>query len=161
MTDFKHLKLIAYDFDGVMTNNKVYIDQHGNEMVRVNRADGLGVAGIKEIGIEQLIISTEKNKVVKMRAEKLGLPVYQGVDDKKHALNKICKERDVHLSDVAFVGNDINDLEVMRFAGMSICPKDAHNIILESTDIVMNCCGGDGVIREIYNLIIEKNKVKS
>ena len=82
----KKIKLIVYDFDGVMTNNKVYIDQNGNEMVAVNRADGLAIAEIKKIGIEQIIISTEKNKVVSVRARKLDIPCAQGIDNKKDYL---------------------------------------------------------------------------
>ena len=79
------IELIVYDFDGVMTDNKVYIDQNGNEMVQVSRADGLGVAEIKKMEIEQIIMSTETNPVVSARAIKLDIPSFQGLDNKKDA----------------------------------------------------------------------------
>ena len=79
------IKLLVYDFDGVMTDNKVYIDQHGNEMVQVSRADGLGVSEIQKLGIQQLILSTEMNPVVGARAKKLALYCLQGVDIKAQA----------------------------------------------------------------------------
>jgi YrbI family 3-deoxy-D-manno-octulosonate 8-phosphate phosphatase len=85
-----NIKIIYYDFDGVMTDNKVYADQNGNEMVQVNRADGLGIAEIKKLGIKQIIISTEKNPVVSARANKLGIPCLQGIENKKDALINYC-----------------------------------------------------------------------
>ena len=84
------IKLIVYDFDGVMTDNKVYLDQSGNETVRVNRADGLGVSEIKKKGIEQIIISTETNPVVSKRADKLGISCLQGIENKK-SLRACCR----------------------------------------------------------------------
>ena len=87
--NINELKLIVYDFDGVMTDNKVYIDHSGNEIVQVNRGDGLGISEIKKLGIKQIIISTEKNKVVSARARKLGIDCLQGIDDKKHTLVNI------------------------------------------------------------------------
>tara|TARA_Y100000996_G_scaffold412752_1_gene399555 strand:+ start:1173 stop:1634 length:462 start_codon:yes stop_codon:yes gene_type:complete len=150
------LKLLVYDFDGVMTDNKVYIDQNGIESVQVNRADGLGVSEIKKLGLKQLIISTEKNSVVGSRAEKLKIPFLQGIDDKKSSLIKYCKEINIDLRDVGFVGNDINDKEVMEIVGVSICPYDAHKDIIHISDKILKSKGGDGVVREILDLIINK-----
>jgi YrbI family 3-deoxy-D-manno-octulosonate 8-phosphate phosphatase len=92
-----NIKIIYYDFDGVMTDNKVYADQNGNEMVQVNRADGLGIAEIKKLGIKQIIISTEKNPVVSARANKLGIPCLQGIENKKDALINYCRENNITL----------------------------------------------------------------
>ena len=86
-----YIELIIYDFDGVMTDNKVYVDQNGNEMVQVNRADGLGVAGIKKLGIDQIIISKEGNSVVSERARKLGIKAHQGIDNKQSIYNNSIK----------------------------------------------------------------------
>ena len=112
----KNLKLFVYDFDGVMTDNKVYIDQNGKEMVQVNRADGLGIAEIKKMGIKQIIISTEKNPVVSARANKLEIPCLQGVENKKYALTDYCQKNDIQILQVAYVGNDINDKDAMAIA---------------------------------------------
>ena len=147
------IKLVVYDFDGVMTNNKVYIDQNGNEIVQVNRADGLGVAEIKKMDIEQIIMSTETNPVVSARAIKLDIPCFQGLDNKKDALLDYSKKNDIDLKKVAYVGNDLNDKDAMAIAGFSFCPADAHETIKEISDHIFKRNGGDGVIRELLNII--------
>ena len=138
-----------------MTDNKLYIDQDGREMVQVNRADGLGIAEIQKLGIEQIIISTEKNPVVTARANKLKIPCLQGVTDKKYALTDYCQKNDIQILQVAYVGNDINDKDAMAIAGFSFCPADAHETIKEISNHVLKRNGGDGVIRELLDLIKE------
>ena len=145
------IKLLVYDFDGVMTDNKVYVDQNGNEMVQVSRADGLGIAEIRKLGIQQMILSTETNTVVSARAKKLDLFCLQGVDNKAQALTEYCNVHQISLSDVAYVGNDINDLEVMKLVGMTFCPADAHSSIKEITQYILGSKGGEGVSREIFD----------
>ena len=157
LSSFK-LKLLVYDFDGVMTDNKVYLDQEGNEIVQVNRSDGLGVSEIKKIGIEQIIISTEKNVVVSKRASKLGIFCLQGIDNKKKALINYCNKKRFNLNNVGFVGNDINDKEAMEIAGVKFCPSDSHECIKDISDIILNTKGGDGVIRELMDLLIKIKK---
>lgn len=151
------IKLIVYDFDGVMTDNKVYINQNGDEMVQVNRSDGLAVGEIKKMGIDQIIISTEINTVVQSRANKLGIKCFNAIDDKKSVLIKYCQKNNINLNDVAFVGNDINDENAMIIAGIKICPADAHDKIIIISDIVLKSKGGDGVIRELMDLISKYN----
>ena len=138
-----------------MTDNKVYIDQNGNEMVQVNRADGLGVVEIKKMEIEQIIMSTETNPVVSARAIKLDIPCLQGLDNKKDALLDYSKKNDIDLKKVAYVGNDINDKDAMAIVGLTFCPADAHEIIKEISDQVFKRNGGDGVVRELLDLIKE------
>jgi 3-deoxy-D-manno-octulosonate 8-phosphate phosphatase (KDO 8-P phosphatase) len=152
---FNDIKLIVYDFDGVMTDNKVFIDQSGNEMVKVNRGDGLAISEIKKIGIKQIIISTEVNPVVNKRASKLRIPYIQGVIDKRQELINYCTNNKIDLKNVAYVGNDINDLEVMKIVAYSICPSDAQQEIKNIVDLVIKKNGGDGVIRELLNIINE------
>ena len=147
------IKLIVYDFDGVMTNNKVYVDQNGNETVQVNRADGLGISEFKKLGIEQIIISTETNPVVSARAKKLGINCLQGIENKKTALSEYCNKNNISLQNVAYVGNDINDKEVMGIAGKTYCPADAHDNIKSISDYILKTNGGDGVIRELLDFI--------
>ena len=147
--------LIVYDFDGVMTDNKVYVDQHGNEMVQVNRADGLGISEIRKLGIQQIILSTETNTVVSARAKKLNLFCLQGVDNKAQALTEYCNVHQISLSDVAYVGNDINDLEVMKLVGITFCPADAHVSIKEISQYILESKGGEGVSREILDQLTE------
>ena len=147
------LSLIVYDFDGVMTDNKVYVDQNGNEMVQVNRADGLGIAKIKKLGINQIIISTEKNPVVSARASNLGIQCLQAINNKKNALINYCKTNKIDLKQVAYVGNDINDKEAMEITGITFCPADSHKNIKTISNHVLNTNGGNGVIRELYDFI--------
>jgi 3-deoxy-D-manno-octulosonate 8-phosphate phosphatase (KDO 8-P phosphatase) len=147
------IKCIFYDFDGVLTNNKVFIDQNGNEMVEVNRSDGLGVSEIKKLGIEQIILSTETNLVVSYRADKLGIECLQGIEDKRDALKSYCDEHKIDLINVAFIGNDTNDKSVMKFIKKSFCPSDAHPDIKKIAKTILNCKGGQGVAREMLDII--------
>jgi len=147
------IDLFVYDFDGIMTDNMVYVDQLGNEMVQVNRADGLAISEIKKIGIKQIIISTEKNPVVSARAKKLDIICLQGIDNKKDTLFKYCQENKIDLQKVAYVGNDINDLDAMEISGITFCPSDAHESIFNISDHILNSMGGYGVIREIFDII--------
>ncbi len=152
---FKNLELIVYDFDGVMTDNKVFIDSNGNEMVLVNRGDGLAIEELKKIGIKQLILSSEHNLVVSARAKKVDLPFVQGEKNKKLRLEKYCNENDILLENVAYIGNDINDLEAMKTCGFKFCPNDANIGIKSTCDYVLKTNGGDGVIRELYDMLTE------
>ena len=149
----QEISLLVYDFDGVMTDNKVYVNQKGEETVQVNRGDGLGVAEIKKFGIEQIIISTEKNLVVEQRAKKLKIKCFNGIDNKLSCLKEYADSRQINFENICFVGNDINDLEVMLAVGVKICPLDAVEEIKNIADIIIQKNGGDGVIRDIYNII--------
>jgi 3-deoxy-D-manno-octulosonate 8-phosphate phosphatase (KDO 8-P phosphatase) len=151
-----NITLVVYDFDGVMTDNKVYIDQTGNEMVQVSRADGLGISKIKEMNIEQIILSSETNTVVSARAQKLGLFCLQGVSRKEEALKKYCEKNKFKLNNVAFLGNDINDFQAMELVKYRFSPSDAHSSIKNISTKVFKSKGGDGVIRELYDLLNKK-----
>tara|TARA_B100000579_G_scaffold435300_1_gene458207 strand:- start:436 stop:900 length:465 start_codon:yes stop_codon:yes gene_type:complete len=153
MSELKNIQLIVYDFDGVMTNNKVYIDNNGNELVQVNRSDGLAVSEIKRLGVNQIIISTEKNLVVAKRANKLNIPFLQNINNKKDTLINYCKKNNFNLKNIIYVGNDINDKEAMSIAGFTYCPSDAHDIIKGISDTILDTKGGDGVIRELLDII--------
>jgi YrbI family 3-deoxy-D-manno-octulosonate 8-phosphate phosphatase len=152
------MKSFFYDFDGVMTNNKAYLNQDGIESVQIHRGDGLAVREIAKLGLLQIIVSTEANQVVSQRAKKLGIPCLQDISDKKKSVIKFCIENNLSLSSIAFVGNDINDKDIMQEASLSICPADAHSSIRQISDIVLKTKGGDGVIREILDLILQ-NKI--
>lgn len=150
-----NIDLVVYDFDGVMTDNKLFVDQFGNESVQVNRADGLGISAIKKMGIKQIIISTEANPIVIRRAEKLGIDCLNNVSDKAKELKSYCSKNDIHLEDVIYVGNDINDKEIMEVVGCPLCPFDAHESIKNISKHVLTTRGGAGVVRELMDLIIK------
>ncbi len=147
------IDLIVYDFDGVMTDNRVLVQQDGTEAVMANRADGLGVGIIKQLGIPQLILSTEKNPVVQARANKLDLELIQSCDNKRQALISYCQEHNYNIEHVAYIGNDINDLEVMSIVGYPIAPADAHVTIKRISMFITSVAGGYGVIKEFAEWI--------
>ena len=154
------IDLIVYDFDGVMTDNCVIVSQDGTEAVTVNRADGLGVDYLRNEGIPQMILSTESNPVVQARAKKLKIDVINNCDNKKEALLKICKENGYDLSKVVFVGNDLNDLEAMKIVGYPVAPSDAHTKILKIAKFITKAKGGEGVIKELAEKILNNQKDK-
>ena len=153
----KDIDLIVYDFDGVMTDNKVLVDQSGRESVVVNRADGLAVSAIKKMQIDQIILSTEENPVVKRRADKLKIPCIQSVENKKEALEKYIRSIGVDRKRVLYIGNDINDLEAITYVGYAIVPCDAHPAVKRESAIVTEARGGEGVVRELLDMLMSDN----
>ena len=146
-------KLIVFDFDGVMTDNRVLIFQDGAEAVFCNRSDGLAVDILRKAEYKMLILSTETNSVVKARADKLKLEVIHGASDKLKTLTAYCSLNDISMGSVCYLGNDINDLEVMNAAGIKVAPADAYKPILDIADIVTEAKGGYGVVRELAEII--------
>ncbi len=147
------IDLVVYDFDGVMTDNRVTVDQDGKESVTVNRSDGYGVGMIRKRGIAQIIISTEKNPVVERRAEKLQLPVIHDVADKAEILRGYLEKHDTDPKRILYIGNDLNDREAMLMCGIKCAPADAEPVILEIADVVLERKGGYGAVRELARLI--------
>jgi YrbI family 3-deoxy-D-manno-octulosonate 8-phosphate phosphatase len=145
----KEIDLIVYDFDGVMTDNTVLLQEDGREAVRVSRADGLGINLIRKKKIPQLILSTEKNPVVRARARKVRVPLIQGVDDKRAALQAYCERYGYSLRRTIYVGNDTNDIDAIRSVGIAVAPADAHPSILRLANLVLKTPGGAGVVREL------------
>lgn len=152
MKHFKGIRLVACDFDGVMTDNRVVVDENGKESVICNRADGLGIEILKKNGIEVIVISKEKNRVVGSRCRKLNIQCIQGQDDKLQILKREMEKRNLAPEQVCFVGNDINDLECMRHV-IGIAPNDAHLEVKKAAKFVTKSNGGKGVIREIAELL--------
>lgn len=146
--------LLVYDFDGVMTDNKVMIDQDGRESVLVNRSDGLAVAEFRKLDVPQFILSTEANPVVLRRAEKLGIPCLNNCADKQAALQDHLQSHKIDSNKVVYCGNDINDLAVMETVGLPVAPADANWRIREIAKYVTRARGGEGVIRELYDLLV-------
>lgn len=149
----KNIKLIVYDFDGVMTNNKVITFSDGREAAICNRSDGLAIGIIRNKGIRQLIITTETNKVALARARKIGLPILAGIRDKKKCLLNYCRRRNLDPKKIVYIGNDTNDLEVMQAVGWPMCPRNAHQRVKEISRILFSKNGGEGVVRELADFI--------
>ena len=145
----KKIRLVVFDFDGVFTDNTVYVFEDGREAVQCNRADGIGLKKLKTMGIEAIVLSTEINPVVSARCRKLGIPCIQNTHDKFTVLKKIVKERNLSFAETAFVGNDINDLECLSTVGFPVVVKDAHKAVLKHALYKTKLPGGHGAVREI------------
>lgn len=152
--NINQLSAIFFDFDGVLTSNKVFVDEVGTEMVCCNRSDGLAFDVLKRIGIPVFIISTETNPVVSARGKKLGVKVIQGVEKKEKLLSDISKNENIDLKNALYVGNDLNDYYVMQSCGFSVCPADSHLKIKELSNVVLNTRGGEGVARELLEDVL-------
>ncbi|MGA1141034.1 MAG: KdsC family phosphatase, partial [Ilumatobacteraceae bacterium] len=121
---------IAFDFDGVFTDDRVLVSQTGDESVFCSRSDGMGIGLLRDAGIHMIIISKEPNPVVAARAKKLSLEVVQGCDDKLPVLREWMTRIGSTPDSTAYMGNDINDVECMNFVGIAIAPCDAHQSVL-------------------------------
>jgi 3-deoxy-D-manno-octulosonate 8-phosphate phosphatase (KDO 8-P phosphatase) len=150
---FDRVKLVVFDFDGVFTDNTVYVAQDGVEMVRCWRGDGLGLAKLRQAGIDAVILSTETNPVVSARARKLAVECVQGCVNKLAKLRTIAADACIRLEDVAFVGNDINDLACLEAVGVPIVVRDAHPDVIRPGWYRTKAAGGRGAVREVCDLI--------
>jgi YrbI family 3-deoxy-D-manno-octulosonate 8-phosphate phosphatase len=148
----RKIRLIAFDFDGVFTDNMVYVFQDGSEAVRCNRSDGIGLQKLKRRGIETVIISTEANPVVTARAQKLKIRCFQNCKDKRNTLEKLSGELGISLDEVAFVGNDINDLPCLNLVGLPIVVNDAHPDVVALARCQTKNPGGYGAVREVCDI---------
>ena len=149
-----NIKAFVLDFDGVLTNNYVYIDQNGMESVRCSRADGLAFDVLRKLNKSVYILSTEANTVVSARARKLGVPVLQGIENKEKSLRVLARRQNYQLEDILYVGNDLNDYNSMMISGYSVCPADSHLRIKDVADFVLNINGGQGVVRELLEDVL-------
>jgi N-acylneuraminate cytidylyltransferase len=152
---FGHVRLLVCDFDGVFTDDRVYVLEDGREAVACQRGDGLGVARLRRAGVRVEVLSSETNPVVRARCRKLGIACQQGVADKLPVLRALAEEAGLTLREVAYVGNDVNDLECLRAAGLGVAVADARPELRAEADWVLAARGGAGAVRELCELIID------
>jgi N-acylneuraminate cytidylyltransferase len=151
-------KIIFTDFDGCLTDDRVWLNQEGEEFVAANRKDGLAINRLKELGITVVITSTETNKVVAARAKKLGIEALQGLSNKVQAIETYLSKNNMSWKDSWYIGNDVNDLGAIRKAELSICPSDAVKVVKKDVDIKLKTKGGYGVLAEVVALIDKSKK---
>lgn len=156
---FARVRALITDFDGVLTDNRVLVDQAGHEAVACHRGDGWGIALLKQAGVVVACISTEGNPVVQARCQKLDIPYWQGQRDKLSALQTFLAQASVDAEDCIYVGNDTNDTACLEYAGLAIVPSDAAPEVLALADWQTEAAGGMGVIREIAARILEEKQV--
>jgi YrbI family 3-deoxy-D-manno-octulosonate 8-phosphate phosphatase len=142
-------KVIFTDFDGCLTDDRVWLNQDGEEFVAANRKDGLAIHRLKALGITVVITSTEINKVVSARASKLGIEALQGLSNKVEAIESYLAVNNLSWSDSWYIGNDLNDLGAIRKANYSLCPSDAVKSVKKEASFILRTKGGYGVLAEI------------
>lgn len=166
---WKSIHTLVFDFDGVFTDNKVSVDEHGNESVTCDRADGLAINILQAFrermdwNLEVFILSKEKNPVVEKRAQKLGIDCRKGEDSKGKFLSKYLLARFGDIANIkdglAFVGNDINDIPAMKLAGHVFVPIDAHPRTMKYATYISKQKGGAAFVRDVVETILATNSM--
>ncbi len=154
--DLSKIKLLLTDCDGCLTDGGMYYSEFGDEMKKFNTKDGMGFQMLREHGIKTGIVTGEERELNRRRAEKLKVDILkQGCSDKVQVVENICKELGIVWENIAYIGDDCNDLEVLKRVGFSCCPANALQYICEQVDYVTCAKGGEGVIREVAELILQ------
>ncbi len=153
------IEMIVSDFDGVFTDNRVWTDQDGRELVAASRSDGLRMRDLRERGIAVIALSSEENPVVQARARKMGIEAVQETDTRKkgEALKNLLARKKVDPAHVIFVGNDENDLPCFEVAGWAVAVQDSYPKVLRAADHVLRTPGGHGALRELFDLVLKKS----
>jgi 3-deoxy-D-manno-octulosonate 8-phosphate phosphatase (KDO 8-P phosphatase) len=144
----ERVRFAVFDFDGVFTDNRVWVNEQGDETLAFSRSDGLGLRRLEEVGVRPLIVSLEQNPIVGARARKLRVDCVQGAEDKLAVLRERTSELGIALEDTAYVGNDINDAECLRAVGVPVVPADAWPEVKPLARWVLSRAGGTGCVRE-------------
>ena len=154
------IKLLILDVDGTLTDGGVYVDENGKETKKFNAKDGVGIMELQKNGIEVGIISnSERGGGILSRSKYLGIKhIYIGDDPKHKILKNWIVEKGILIEDIAFIGDDINDLGIINMVKFSACPNDAVKTIKDIVSLILNTSGGDGCVREFSDLYLKENK---
>jgi N-acylneuraminate cytidylyltransferase len=155
------IELIICDFDGVITDNRVWVDQDGTESVAAYRSDSIRIRELREFGIEVMIISSEVNRVVTSRAKKMGVEAIHGIgiQEKGRVMREVLEQKNLKAEQVVYIGNDLNDLPCFEIAGWSVAVADAYPEVLRAADFVLSKAGGHGALRELSDLLLRKKEM--
>ena len=154
----ERVRFAVFDFDGVFTDNRVWVNERGEELLAFSRSDGLGLRRLDEVGVKYLIVSTEPNPIVGARAVKLNADCVQGVDDKLAVVFERTEELGVALGDTAYVGNDVNDVDCLQAVGCPVVPADAWPEVRTLAKWVLSRAGGTGCVREFCDAVWEAQR---
>lgn len=153
------IKLVITDVDGVLTDGGLYYTDEGIVMKRFQVKDGMGVVLLQKAGLECGILTTDISQMASKRAEKLKMDFcYIAVEDKAKKLEEICKKKNIKPENIAFIGDDVNDIGIMKIVGLTACPKDAVSQIIKLSNYVCKNNGGEGAFREFVDLILKNKK---
>ena len=155
----KGIKCVLTDSDGVLTDGGMYYSENGDELKKFNTKDGMGFKLLKEAGIITGIITGENIDLVRRRAEKMKVnEVYLGIQDKMKILNEICSKYDLNYEEIAYIGDDINDLEVIKTVGLGCTVHDGMECVKNIAKVITKAKGGQGAVREVVEMILETRK---
>ena len=155
----KNIKLVAFDVDGVMTDGSLIFDENGVEYKTFNAKDGQGINNLKNAGIITAIITARNNGTVQHRFENLGVSkIYQGIRQKREALDELMKEFNLQLDEIAYMGDDLPDICVLKDVAISACPNDAVDEVKEVCNLICTKNGGKGAVRELCDFICKNSK---
>ena len=155
----KQIKIVLTDVDGVLTDGGLYYSSTGDMMKKFHVRDGMGVSLLRKNGIPTVIVTKESTKMVKKWAKKMNAKLYDGIIYKEKILPKICKEYDVSLSEIAYIGDDVNDVNLLKLIGLSAVPKDGTIMAKKFSKYICKTNGGNGVFREVAELILSAKKI--
>ena len=151
----KKIKLIATDVDGVLTDGGMYYSSKGDILKKFHARDGMAVSILKKNTIPTVIITKERNQIVKKWSSKMNIDkLFDGVKNKEEIVSKLCKSYGLSENNIAYIGDDVNDLEILKKTGFTATPKDGNLEVKKIADYICKNCGGEGVLREICDLII-------
>jgi YrbI family 3-deoxy-D-manno-octulosonate 8-phosphate phosphatase len=154
----ERVRFAIFDFDGVFTDNRVWVDERGEELLAFSRSDGLGLRRLDEVGVQYLIVSMEQNPIVGARARKLRADCLQGIEDKLAVVRRRAVAAGIPLEQVAYVGNDINDAECLQAVGLPVVPADAWPEVQPLARWVLSRGGGAGCVREFCDAVWEAQR---
>lgn len=155
-TVLRHIRLFATDVDGVLTDAGMYYSESGDEWKKFNTRDGMGIKLLQKAGLITAIVTQERTRLVARRAEKLAIPeLHQGVMDKLSVIREMAMRHGISLQEIAYIGDDVNDIEALKAVGVSAAPADGLPQVLEAVDYVCQKRGGEGAVRELVELILQ------
>ena len=154
----RQVRLAVFDFDGVFTDNRVWVGEDGIERLAFSRSDGLGLRRLEEVDVKPLIVSMERSPIVTARAEKLRVDCFQGIDDKAGLVIEVVDDLGFRMDETAYVGNDINDAECLRTVGLPVVPADAWPEVMPLAKWVLTRGGGRGCVREFCDGVWEAQR---
>jgi len=154
-----NIRMLVMDVDGTLTDGKIYMSANGELMKAFNIKDGYAIARLKDYGITPVIITGRSSNIVTQRCAELGiLELYQGIENKSYKLREVCNKFHLDLSQVAYIGDDLNDLPCMKICGFSACPSDAMKQVRERANFICEANGGYGAVREFIDYLIENQE---
>jgi 3-deoxy-D-manno-octulosonate 8-phosphate phosphatase (KDO 8-P phosphatase) len=160
LANLAKIKLIVLDVDGTMTDGSIYIDNNGVETKRFDAKDGCGIVLAQSVGIEFMILTGRESNCVSQRAKELHIEhVFQGIHQKAEYLQEFAKSRQLTSAQIAYIGDDLNDLPAMHYTGVSACPADAAEEVKAYCNIVLSRKGGEGAVREFTEMLLKERNL--